>query len=238
MYKSFLIIDQNYSGKENMEKDIFLLESFPPELDFILRFYSWEPPTLSLGYFQKEEIIDFFELKKLGYQWVRRPTGGGAILHNQEITYSIIANEKIVKGMSTEDSYKFLAQWIIQGLKRLGIQTSFRETASSFSQQICFLNHSSFDIIFKGRKLVGSAQRRKNRAVLQHGSIPLEIDENIFKIIKEDVVNRDEIISLNEIFQKKLSFSEVVDCLIEGAVAAGFIVPPLDKGGFEQRACK
>jgi lipoate-protein ligase A len=147
-----------------------------------LRLYSWEPPCLSLGYGQKLEDVDQHRLGQQGWDLVRRPTGGKAILHTDELTYSVIGTRldpRLAGGI--QESYRVLANALEAALQRLGVAVEIKDGAESLPDlaeagAVCFDSPSAYEITVGGRKLVGSAQARRGEAILQHGSIPLTGD--------------------------------------------------------------
>ena len=149
-----------------------------------LRLYTWRPPALSLGYHQAfGEGIDPDECRRRGYGIVRRPTGGRAILHDDELTYSVcVRQDEIAGGQSTMQSYREISRGIIAGLEVLGASVSLgddqrsRDDAPAAVKSMCFAKTARCDLQAEGRKIVGSAQVRRDGAILQHGSIPLTID--------------------------------------------------------------
>ena len=153
-----------------------------------LRFYGWEPPCLSIGYSQSmEDDVDVDKYREAGIDFVRRATGGRSILHADELTYSVVApqTEPRVAGGVIE-SYRRLSAGLVAGLRSLGLAAAQVETANDKGESAaCFDAPSSYEITVGGRKLVGSAQVRKKRVVLQHGSLPLEGDiARIFDFLK------------------------------------------------------
>jgi lipoyl(octanoyl) transferase len=182
-----LIIDQPAAGSWNMAVDDALLEaaqgdSYMPTL----RLYSWNPPCLSLGHAQHISEVDQVALKKMGWDLVRRPTGGRAILHIDELTYSITGNAKqpVLKGGILE-SYQKISQAFIQMLQKYSLDPRSREESQQAKNQIepvCFEIPSNYEITVAGKKIIGSAQARRKNAILQHGAIPLTGD--ISRIIK------------------------------------------------------
>ncbi len=146
----------------------------------VVRVYDWDPPGLSLGYFQKYEEFPPKRVRELGALITRRTTGGGAILHKDEITFSITGDEgEIPFAGSVEDSYHAIHSAIAAGLDTLGVDAGPRHDRSIEQEEEdddgrCFYAVTSYDLVAGGRKLVGSAQRRKGGRVLHHGSIPLE----------------------------------------------------------------
>lgn len=142
-----------------------------------LRFYAWNPPSLSLGRSQSAEDADVAALQAAGFGLVRRPTGGKAILHIDELTYSIVApeDEPRVAGGIVE-SYRQLSAGLVRGLERLGaagVEADRRVERQQLKGPVCFEVPSDYEITVGGRKLVGSAQMRSQGVVLQHGALPL-----------------------------------------------------------------
>jgi lipoate-protein ligase A len=141
----------------------------------VLRFYQWEPPAISLGYFQKEEeVCDI--LPELGNPpVVRRITGGGAIYHFEELTYSLIGPPQAfhLPG-STAESYRFLHAPFVKVFRDLGIEARDNAPHEAVRKAVCFDSITHYDVSVGERKLLGSAQRRHKRFFLQHGSIPLK----------------------------------------------------------------
>ncbi len=147
--------------------------SAPPTL----RFYAWQPPCISLGRHQPLAVLDRDRVRALGYGIVRRPTGGRAILHTDELTYSLAAppEHPLLAGMVLE-SYLRLSAGLVAGLAGLGIRAEPAPGASRPGPNVsaaCFEAPSAYEIVAEGRKLLGSAQSRRARVVLQHGSLPL-----------------------------------------------------------------
>jgi lipoate-protein ligase A len=147
-----------------------------------LRFFAWEPACLSLGYGQPWAEVDRGRLAARGWTAVRRPTGGRAILHTDELTYSVIApmDEARVVG-SVVDSYRQLSAGLMAGVQRLGLLARSEKSTKSADGghevlPVCFEVPSDYEITADGKKLVGSAQVRKRGVVLQHGTLPLTGD--------------------------------------------------------------
>lgn len=158
-----------------------VIEGHPP----CLRLYAWEPPAVSLGYFQAlDENIDEDEIKRRGFGLVRRPTGGRAILHKDEITYSVVVRQSDIEGgESLMGSYRTISRGIEQGLRVLGVGAELADHSGKDGQEsrhslptVCFGQSARVDMVAAGRKIVGSAQTRRKGAILQHGSIPISID--------------------------------------------------------------
>jgi lipoyl(octanoyl) transferase len=174
-----LIINSVGAGSWNMAVDEAILEFVAKKIQPpTLRLYAWNPYCLSLGHAQSIKDVDLPTLNEKGWGLVRRPTGGKAILHADEITYSITApvDEPRVSGTVVE-SYQRLSGTLLFALKVLGIQADAKPKKPTNSSEtikpICFESPSDFEITWKGKKIIGSAQARRLQGVLQHGSIPL-----------------------------------------------------------------
>lgn len=173
-----IIDDEPRSGAANMAMDQALAEfaasgDSPPTL----RFYRWHPPAVSLGRHQPITDIDANVVQTLGYEIVRRPTGGRAILHTDELTYAVTAaaDEPRVSG-SLMDAYLRLSNALLNGLQRVGLNADKAGgdvRAGPNVSAACFEVPSAYEITAYGRKLIGSAQSRRAGYVLQHGSLPL-----------------------------------------------------------------
>lgn len=146
-----------------------------------LRTYTWDPFTLSLGYFQVVDRRRVEDLVAPGFGLVRRSTGGGAIFHARELTFSVVCPVGDSRlPAKTLDAYEVVHGALIRALSRLGVPARFRGDSAPLSESespeedfFCFYKSISFDLVSGGRKLVGSAQRRTGRGFLMHGSIPV-----------------------------------------------------------------
>jgi len=190
-----IIDDQARSGAANMAVDQAIAqacaagESLPT-----LRFYRWQPPAVSLGRHQPLTDIDQDAVAAHGYEIVRRSTGGRAILHIDELTYSVAANseEPRVQG-GVMDAYLRLSNALVTGLQRLGLAADKAAGDVRVGKDVsaaCFEVPSAYEITAFGRKLLGSAQSRRAKYVLQHGSLPLVGD--ITRLIDLLVLDADE----------------------------------------------
>ncbi len=177
-----LVITPGCDGAYNMALDQAILEQVgagnsPPTL----RLFAWNPPCLSLGQGQVASDVDLSRIRARGWTIVRRPTGGRAILHTDEITYSVAlpADHPLVQG-DIVTSYRRLSAALLAALERLGLQAQADKRAgrapAGAKGPVCFEVPSDYEITADGRKLIGSAQVRKFGGVLQHGSLPLEGD--------------------------------------------------------------
>lgn len=183
-----LLIHGPAGGSWNMAVDQFLLESASPDtFGGVLRFYGWNRPTLSFGYLQRvKRTVDRQFCDQHGIGVVRRPTGGRAVLHHQEITYSVVATTGgFPGGASITESYRVISEGLCRGLNLAGIAAEVsrpalpeRPTAGEVaegprSSNPCFSSISRYELTFQGRKLLGSSQRRMGDRFLQHGSLPV-----------------------------------------------------------------
>ena len=173
-----LLITPPAHGAWNMALDEAILEHIGcGESAPTLRLYAWHPACLSLGHAQPFADVDMARLRERGWEVVRRATGGRAILHTDEITYSVIApnDEPRVAG-TVLDSYNRLAQALLLAVKELDLPVEVKEGRVDnklLPNPVCFEVPSTYEITVNGKKLIGSAQARKKEGVLQHGSLPL-----------------------------------------------------------------
>lgn len=151
--------------------EYFLYNSLTP----ILRFYSWNPSAISLGYFQDLSDINLEVCRKNAIDIVRRITGGKSVFHDKELTYSFIVDQKDMP-LNLLDSYKKISLAILFALKSFGIDAQMQEREQKEKSAICFHGINYNEIVVGNKKIVGSAQTRKNGKILQHGSILLDID--------------------------------------------------------------
>lgn len=137
-----------------------------------LRLYQWRPPAVSLGYFQKRHDLDLEACQRLGYEVVRRPTGGRAVLHLEDLTYAVIAGTGEGMPSAVTAAYQLIAEGLLHALRLLGIEAKMgRERDDPHRTDICFLRCARGSIVHRGKKLVGSAQTWHGSSLLQHGSI-------------------------------------------------------------------
>jgi lipoate-protein ligase A len=137
-----------------------------------LRFYQWQPPAVSLGYFQKRHNLDLEACQQYGIEVVRRPTGGKAVLHLKDLTYAVIAGTADGIPSAVTAAYRLISEGLLAGFHCLGIDARMgRETGKSPQTDVCFLRCAIGAIVHHGKKLVGSAQTWHASSMLQHGSI-------------------------------------------------------------------
>ena len=206
------------TGKENMQIDSDLLDfAIKNELkEPIFRLYGWKPACVSLGRNQKDDFLDYELLKSKNIDVVRRLTGGRALLHDNEITYSFICPESFLQnGSHIVSSYKEISQILIDKFKKRGIDLDFgasKPIKTGFDY--CMLISTGADLCYKEKKLIGSAQCRSHGYILQHGSILYDYDKKLLEEIFKEKVSTDEITSIKEI-NPKLSKREIIDILNE-----------------------
>ena len=193
------------SASFNMALDEALLEWHSKgEIGPVLRFYEWEPATLSIGYFQSvEREIDMDAVNRHGLGFVRRPTGGRGVLHEHELTYSVIVSEEYPDMPETvTEAYRVISGGVLEGFRNLGLDARFsvpetREQNAELRKPksgVCFDAPSWYELVVEGKKIAGSAQTRQKGVILQHGAILLSLDEDklvsLFKFKSEKLRER------------------------------------------------
>ncbi|KAB8139437.1 lipoate--protein ligase family protein [Gracilibacillus oryzae] len=201
------------------------------EIPPVIRFYEWEPAGLSVGYFQKTtNKIDLDALKKQNIPLVRRLTGGRAVLHDKELTYSVVVSEDHPDmPHSVKDAYRVISQGLLEGFHLLGVDASFAipegklETTQS---AVCFEEPSWYELVIDGKKAAGSAQTRQKGVILQHGSIPITIDDDklydFFLYSNEKVKERakkafkDKAVAIQDVLSKKVTMEDTKKAFHQG----------------------
>lgn len=220
------------SGQENMDIDISLARSCHHDEAFF-RLYGWKPYCISLGANQKFEDIEMEKASKESIDVVRRPTGGRAILHSEEITYSVIipySNE-----LTPKKIYKDVSLALIEGLKlydpvfvELSLEDENPHFPSLLQQPegvLCFGSTAKNEIKFRGKKIVGSAQRKLDKVILQHGSILcgkfhrrlpefVSVDESTRTVLYQEMNSKT--IEIESITNVKTDYYKLTKCLKEG----------------------
>ena len=222
-------------GATNMAVDEAILEAVATGDSLpTLRFYAWQPPCLSVGYSQAvRDEVDLGACHAQGIDLVRRPTGGRAILHTDELTYSVVAfqDDPRVAGEIVE-SYRRLCQGLLAGLRMLGldvVQAGRKPSRPETFSAACFDAPSDYEITVQGKKLIGSAQARRRGVVLQHGALPLGGD--VTRIV--DVLHlpddereafraalRARATTLESALGRTVSFDEAAHTLVQGFAQA------------------
>jgi lipoate-protein ligase A len=230
-------------GKFNMEFDEHLARRLVKGSGSpTVRVYGWKPYALSLGYHQSDQDIDIVRCQADGIDVVRRPTGGRAIFHAQELTYSVVIHSK---GKSVAQVYALIGEALLRALEHLGVEAEMSNASLNFSELYsdplrrtsvsCFANTSRSEIQYKGKKLIGSAQRRYGDVVLQHGSLLLGpehrrlaeyISDSRARAILETVLE-EKTIEVESILQRPVSFDEAAEAVrrgFESAWGIGFTI--------------
>lgn len=194
----------------------------------VVRFYEWNPATLSIGYFQSvEKEIDMEAVERLGLGFVRRPTGGRGVLHEHELTYSVIVSETYPNMPATvTEAYRVISEGLLLGFQQLGLDAYFsipdteekRQELKKPKSGVCFDSPSWYELVVEGKKVAGSAQTRQKGVILQHGAILLDIDEDkliqTFKFSSEAVRDRvkaslsKKAVAINRISQNPVTIDE------------------------------
>ncbi len=227
----------DHSPSFNMAMDEKLLQwhsegSLPP----VIRFYGWKPATLSIGYFQKaEKEINLSKVREAGIGFVRRTTGGRAVLHEHELTYSVIVSEEHPKmPKNVTDAYRIISEGLLKGFQNLGLNAYFaipnteeeRNKLKDPKSSICFDAPSWYELVVEGKKVAGSAQTRQKGVILQHGSILLEMDVNklfdLFLFSNERLKERmftsfaSKAVAINDLSERTFSIEEVKEAFQNG----------------------
>jgi lipoate-protein ligase A len=219
-----LIKDPPREGLFNMERDVQLTRDFALGDKSIFRLYSWAPWCLSLGYNQKDDNILQDKLWDDGFGLVRRPTGGRAVFHANELTYSVITNIDSTKTKTLV--YQEVHTLIANVLQDLGVQVDFVKTNLDFKNFYksdersvsCFASSARYELTYNNKKLVGSAQRIFGNVLLQHGSILLDRGyERIADYVTEDEQKANRLrdftlqsaISINDISSHHISLQDL-----------------------------
>jgi lipoate-protein ligase A len=169
-----VIQDGPLPGAVNMQRDEALLRGHRPGDPPILRLYRWQPFAVTYGFHQRDEDFDREAIARLGYDLVRRPTGGRAILHAEELTYSVVGpSPSTLFGDTLHSCYMKINEPLVAFLRDLGhdAEISGGEDRSEMRQAVCFKSAGQHEVRVGGLKIIGSAQRRHEGAFLQHGSI-------------------------------------------------------------------
>jgi lipoate-protein ligase A len=202
----------------------------------VIRFYGWNPATLSIGYFQKvDKEIDMDAVKRYRLGFVRRPTGGRGVLHEHELTYSVVVSEEHPNMPKTvTEAYRVISEGILKGFHYLGLEAYFavpktmeeRDALENPRSAVCFDAPSWYELVVEGRKVAGSAQTRQKGVILQHGSILLDLDEDklfsLFKYPSKRIKERmkrsfkDKAVPINEISPRKISLEEAKQAFSKG----------------------
>lgn len=171
-----VVLDEPCTGAENMRRDDVLLAHARP----VLRLYGWSPETVSLGNSQTERDVDLDAIRELGLDTVKRGTGGGGILHNaSEVTYAIVLpidHPELPRDLPR--SFAYLSGGVVTALRALGAAAELEVVGDLTREALCYVRKQGTNVVVRGKKISGGAQRRTRLAVLQHGTIILDRDEH------------------------------------------------------------
>lgn len=180
----------------------------------IFRLYAWNPACVSLGRNQNDGFLDKAFLKDKKIDFVKRLTGGRALLHDKELTYSYVCPISSLKnGESVVGSYKEISNLLIVGFKELGIKLDFPENKKPQTKfDYCMSISTGADLSYEGKKLIGSAQFRKEGYILQHGSILFDYNKELIEHLFNEKINEESITCIKNI-NPQITFKEVENAL-------------------------
>lgn len=223
------------SGDFNMQFDEMLVQRLMEQGELqTVRVYRWNPSAISIGYHQRVEDIDLDRCKVDGIGVVRRPTGGRAILHAEELTYSVVMYSD---RRGIHQVYNEISAALVEGLKLFGVEVTLQRSQPNFAEMYrnpssipCFSRSARYEIEWKGKKLVGSAQRRyagdSGDVVLQHGSILcgsahrrlaeylMLSDRQVKDAVREDL--EEKTVDLREVTRHEIDYDELSTCIKRG----------------------
>lgn len=235
--RSWRLLDTGRSrGAYNMAVDEVLARSMAgAERVPILRLFGWAPPAVSFGYSQDpRREVDLEKCRRAGVEWVRRPTGGRAVLHWEELTYSVICRQEDPQlGGPIEATYRVIGECLVEGLRRFGADAALERVSDrtvrprgAEAALPCFSSIARWEVKCRGRKLVGSAQRRVDGVILQHGSLLIgDAHRKIVDLLppmapllrqrwKERLEERS--IHLRACVDREIDMAELTDCMVAG----------------------
>jgi lipoate-protein ligase A len=224
-----------HSGSFNMKFDLRLAQQLQEEhSQSVLRIYGWNPAAISIGLNQQFEDFDLSKLREAGIDIVKRPTGGKAILHTHELTYSVVMR---LEQQTPKEIYRRINEGLLEGVRLLGIHAELTTADDNFRQIYrepyavpCFTSSAKCEIQVEGKKLIGSAQRRFDTTILQHGSLLLGPEHrnivnyfsgsvnDIKSIIEEHLLTRTT--DVQAILGRTVSFEEAASAIKQGFTTA------------------
>jgi len=210
-----------------MALDQAIAELYPQVHKSTIRFYSWSPACVSIGLGQRlERDVDVQACAEQGVDVVRRPTGGRAILHDQEVTYAVVTalDHPLIKRSNVVESYRAISSALCAGLRQLGLDPELapQPEPSRTKSAACFDLPGDYEITVGGRKLVGSAQARQREVLLQHGTLLLHADVALLArllrlpaaLTSDQLAQR--LVALDEVLGYQPTFEAVVEALVQG----------------------
>jgi lipoate-protein ligase A len=228
--RNWLLIDTgSHDGEFNMGYDLRLVKQLEVSGVPILRFYTWKPYCISLGRNQSNDVVNADLAKEHGIGIVRRPTGGKAVLHSEELTYSVVMD---TNGLSVRESYNLISLALAEGLRELGSEVELSKSSDDFRRLFhdpstipCFSTSAVYEVKWRGRKLIGSAQHRFGNTLLQHGSILMgEFHKQIVNYLNIDDALKEKTmhdlnvhtITLKEILGRDVETPELKEAIVYG----------------------
>lgn len=222
-----LILDPALDGQANMAVDTELLDSIEASEKprTVLRFYSWIRPTVSLGRNQKpEKAVDLNFCREEGLDIVQRPTGGRAVLHDDELTYAVASNDLFYfANGSIYETYRMISEALSAGYGNLGVKTLLAPDTRRLGMSIsgsnypCFVSPSRYELMVDGRKIMGSAQRRLRRSFLQHGSMPITCNRQMLAratCLEDETLLVQEMCGIEECLEERPSIGTMVSAFV------------------------
>ncbi|MDP6156387.1 MAG: lipoate--protein ligase family protein [Candidatus Thermoplasmatota archaeon] len=228
-----LFLDDFSDAATNMALDETLLQE-QCKKDSIpsIRLYRWKPPALSVGYLQRiRDEVDLDICRKLGIDYVRRLTGGKAVLHDDELTYSIIipSSHKKMEGIGVVDSYRTISKALVRSLQLCGIMCEIAPkivpSQARMGSKICFETPSTYEVMAGNKKIIGSAQTRDKGVILQHGSVPIDWDtEKMLDVMGIPIKGRkvyrerfnEKATSISKELGHRIEFEDLIHCFVKG----------------------
>jgi len=200
-----VIITKQKSARENMAIDDALLSNYKENDLAILRLYTWNKDSLTIGISQDFSNYTFIDNpNKFG---AKRITGGGILFHGHDLSYSLVIPTEMLKNFSIKQSYENICSFILKFYKYLGLNVCYAkddENIQLSKSEYCQVGYEAYDILVNGKKIGGNAQRRTKKAIFQHGSIPInrtESDEKFGNSLKDVNIN--------------ITFEEAIELLIK-----------------------
>ena len=205
-------------GDVLMALDQVLLERWDGPL--YLRFFAWAVPTVSLGVHQNpDHVVDTEKCSRHGVDVVRRPTGGAAVLHHLEVTYSVVGRPEELGARGMMSIYAVIARCLMAGLEELGVpdvRIVEPKGRASRVDGFCFAQTAHYEIASGGQKLIGSAQKWARRLFVQHGSILLDFDEHLADVFRPGLFDPLAFTTLRRLLGRPVQFSETVEAMLKG----------------------
>ncbi|HOE13660.1 MAG TPA: biotin/lipoate A/B protein ligase family protein [Candidatus Saccharicenans sp.] len=210
------------AGSWNMAVDEYLFEQAQQKRATYVRFYTWLRPTASLGCSQEiSRVVNLDECRRRGVDVVRRMTGGKMVLHHLEVTYSVSSGDIDFFTPTLEGSYRLISGALMKGLELMGLEPSLASSTSRLyarSDLPCFAYPARNEVEIRGKKIIGSAQKRSGNFFIQHGSIPLVSELDLLLAISFGLppARQDCLTSIADELGRNISYREAVEYFIDG----------------------